>query len=247
MSASGVLWYLAVAALAAAGPTTPPSELVIDDVPGYELTSGPATDLTYAEYAAAEPDSVGHLEPESEAALGLRAAVEEWTTAETTLTIELVLAIDEASATTFVDQTAATSIATGLAATDPPFGGAWSYSGGLDTTWTNIVAWNQGPYAVTMTQSATREISRTVLDNAAVRQAELILEATGAAVSEDAGVADDAPPPPTDGTEPTVAPTEDDADRGGELPAVVVGSVAAAAVVAALVLIRRRRGATLGS
>lgn len=244
MSASGVLWSLAVAALSSSGVVPPPSELVIDDIPGYELTSEPAVDLTYAEYAAREPDSVGHLEPESDAATGLRAAVEVWSGGGTVLTIELVLAIDETSATTFVDQTAAQSIAIGLAATDPPFGGAWSYSGGLDMIWTNVVAWNQGPYAITLTQTAEGETERTDIDAAAVRQAEIILEATGATVSEDAAVADDAPPPPTDGTKPTVPPAVEDSD-GGSVALVVAVLVAAAAAVVALVLLRRRRGATV--
>lgn len=243
MSASGVLWTIAVAALSTSVTTVPPSELTLDDIPGYERTSLPGVDLTYDEYAAAEPDSVGHLDPESDAAAGLRAAREVWSDATTSLTIELVLAVDETSATSFVDQTAAQSIAIGLAATDPPFGGAWSYSGGLDTTWTNVVSWNQGPYAVTMTQTANRETERTDIDAAAVRQAEIILEATGATVSEDGAVADDAPPPPTDGTEPTVPPAA--ADDGGPAALVVAALVAAVAAAVALVLLRRRRGATV--
>jgi len=241
MSAGTVLWSLAVASIAGAGSLVAPSELVIDRIPGFELTSGPATDLNYDEYVALEPDSVAHLDPESEQASGLVASLEVWThaTSDHTIVVELVQAIDEASATTFVDQTAANAIAIGLAATDPPFGGAWSYSGGLDD-WTNVVSWNQGVYAVTMTQHSVAEADRTALDTAAIRQVELILAATGAEVSEAAAVDDDAPPPPTDAPEPTSAPVDEDP---GGLP--IAGAAVAAVALGALILViaRRRRGA----
>ena len=199
MSAGDVLWSLAVAGIAAAGSLAGPSELVLDRIPGFELTSGPATDLTYEEYAALEPDSVAHLDPESELATGLIATLEVWTNTanDHIIVVELVRAIDEQGATTFVDQAAANAIAIGLGATDPPFGGAWSYSGGLDS-WTNVVSWNQGVYAVTMTQRSPVETDREALDTAALRQVELILAATGAEVSEAAAVDGNAPPPPTD-------------------------------------------------
>lgn len=245
MSAGGVLWFLAASGMAAAGSLVPPSELVIDRIPGFELTSGPAADLTYEEYSALEPDSVGHLGPESEQATGLVATIEVWTdaAADETIGVELVRAIDEEGATTFVDQTAANAIAIGLAATDPPFGGAWSYSGAFEDTWTNVVSWNQGVYAVTMTQLALVETDRVTLDTAALRQVELILAATGAEVSEAAAIDDDAPPPPTDAPEPTsalgTADQDDDEDAGG-FP-IAGAAVAVLALLAVLLLLARRR------
>ena len=240
MSAGDVLWSLAVAGIAVTGALVAPSELVIDGIPGFELTSGPAIDLSYEEYAALEPDSVAHLDPESEQATGLVATLEVWTdtTSDHIIVVELVRAIDEEGATTFVDQAAANAIAIGLAATDPPFGGAWSYSGGLDD-WTIVVSWNQGVYAVTMTQLSVAEADRDALDTAALRQVELILAATGAEVSEAAAVDDDAPPPPTESPVPTSAPVDDDA--GGLR---IAGAVVAAVALLALILMvaRRRRG-----
>lgn len=241
MSAGGVLWFLAASGMAAAGSLVPPSELVIDRIPGFELTSGPAADLTYEEYAALEPGSVGHLDPESEQATGLIATLEVWTdpAADEIIVVELVRAIDEQGATTFVDQAAANAIAIGLGATDPPFGGAWSYSGGVEDSWTNVVSWNQGVYAVTMTQLALVETDRDTIDSAAFRQVELILAATGAEVSEAAAIDDDAPPPPTDAPETTLALGTDDEDAGG-FP-IAGAAVAGLALLAGLLLLARRR------
>lgn len=243
MSASGVLWTLAVSGLAAAGSWAPPSELVLDTVPGFELTSGPATDLGYAEYVEIEPDSVAHLDPESDEAAGMIGAIETWIGAsgEESIVIEVVQAVDDQSAKSFVDQAAANAIAVGLGATDPPFVGAWSYSGGLDD-WTNKVSWSQGPYAVTLTHVSPSETDRSRIDAAAVQQAEVILAATGAVVSEDAAVADDAPPPPTEAPPPTQAPLSGE-DDGGLSGAVIVLLLAGAGLAAAalLVVVRRRR------
>lgn len=238
MSAS-VLWSIAVSGLATAASLAPPSELVLDSVPGFELASDTATDLDFAAYAAREPDSVGHLAPESDAAVGMVAAIEVWTdaTAETSIVIELVRAIDEASATTFVDQAAANAIAIGLGATDPPFGGAWSYSGGIDN-WMNVVSWNQGPYAITMTQVALVETDRDAIDAAAVRQAEVILEATGAEVSDAAAVVD-APSPPTEA--PVIG---EDEDTGGFMVGIVIGVLLTVLVGAGILIAARRRSAT---
>lgn len=238
------MWSIVVAGMAATGTLATPSELVLDEMSGFELVGGPAIDLSFAEFAAVAPDSVTHLEPESEQALGLVATVETWddTVTGSSLVIELVLAIDEKSATTFVDQAAANAIALGLAAADPPFVGAWSYSGGLED-WANVVSWNQGPYAVTMTQWSEDETDRTAIDDAALRQAEVIFAATGLEVSDDAAVDEEAPSPPTDvppATEPPPA-TED----GNGLPIVVGGTVVVVALAAGLVLLRRRRGATV--
>ncbi|MFP5488335.1 MAG: hypothetical protein ACLGHQ_08530 [Acidimicrobiia bacterium] len=236
---------IAVVGIAVTGSIASPSELVLDELPGFERSGAPATDLGFAEFAAVEPDSVIHLAPDSEQAAGLVAAVEAWddVTAGSRLVIELVLAIDEKSATTFVDQAAANAIALGLAATDPPFVGAWSYSGGLDD-WTNMVSWNQGPYAVTLTQSSVGELDRSAIDDAALRQAELIFETTGLEVSDDAAVDEEAPSPPTDVPPTTDAPPAADGD--GNDAAYVVGAIAVVAALAAgLVLLRRRRGATV--
>lgn len=238
------MWSIVVAGIAATGSLASPSELVLDEMPGFELSGGPATDLTFAEFAAIEPDSVTHLEPESEQALGLVATVETWddTVTGSSLVIELVLAIDEKSATTFVDQAAANAIALGLAAADPPFVGAWSYSGGLDE-WANVVSWNQGPYAVTMTQWSEAEVDRSAIDDAALRQAELIFDSTGLEVSDDAAVDEEAPSPPTDAPPATEAPPVD--VDGSDAPIVVGGTVVVVALAAGLVLLRRRRGATV--
>jgi hypothetical protein len=243
MSTGGVLWSLVVTALTGAGSLAAPSELVIDSIPDFELTSGPAVDLDYDGYAALEPGSVAHLDPTSEQAVGMVAAIEIWTdtTADEIIVIELVRAIDEQSATTFVDQAAANAIAIGLAAADPPFVGAWSYSGGFEDTWTNKVAWNQGPFAVTMTQLSLNETDRDTIDAAALRQVELIFDATGLEVSDAAAVVDDAPAPPTDAPEPTAAPADGDS---GRLPTVVMLVAALAVVVVAFVIARRRRAGT---
>jgi hypothetical protein len=243
MSASGVLWSITATGLAAAALASP-SELVLDRLPGFELTDGPAVDLSYADFAAYEPDSVAHLEPDSDEATGMLAAIEVWTgtSSEGRIVVELVRAIDDESATTFVDQAAANAIAIGLAATDPPFGGAWSYSGPFDDSWTDVVSWNQGPYAVTMTHVSLVETDRSAIDTAAVRQAEIILEVTGAEVSDDAAVANDAPPPPTEAPEPTEAPITDDDDGGGLPGGIVVGVAVALLAVAAIgLLVARRR------
>lgn len=238
MSAGGVLWSFALSGLAAVATLAAPSDLVLDSVPGYELTSPPAVDLDYAGYLEEQPGSVAHLDPESEAARGMLGAVEVWTAPSgERILIEIIRAVDDGSAMTFVDQTAANAIAVGLGATDPPFGGAWSYSGGLDDTWTNLVSWSQGPYAVTLTHVADIETDRAPIDAAAVRQAEAILAATGAEVSDEAAVADDAPPPPT---EPTTPPDDDVEDVGG-FPVGLVTAAVAAVVLAALIVTRRRR------
>jgi MYXO-CTERM domain-containing protein len=241
MSSVGVLGALVVAGVATTGVLADPSELVLDSVPGFELTSGPAVDLTYAEFAEQEPDSVAHLTPDSDEANGMLGVIEVWidSIAEESMVIELVRAIDDESATTFVDQAAANAIAVGLAATDPPFGGAWSYSGGIEDSWTNVVSWNQGPYAVILTQLSLVEIDRSAIDAAAVRQAEVILDATGAAVSDAAAVAGDAPPAPT---EPTTAPaTGDDENEADDLPVGVIVVALAALVSLGLLIARRRR------
>ena len=236
MAVVDVLRALVVAGAVTTSAPANPSELVIDDIPGFELTSGPVSDLTYEEYAQLEPDSVAHLDPESDEAVGMLAAIEVWTgrSPDDVIVVELIRAIDDKAATTFVDQAAANSIALGLAATDPPFGGAWSYSGAVDDGWTNLVAWNQGPYAVMLTQLTPVEADRATIDPAAVRQVEIILDETGAEVSEDAAVADDAPTPPTD------APAPDEADSGSFPVGTVVLLVAVVAVAAGVLLQQRR-------
>jgi hypothetical protein len=231
-----VLRTMVLAGIATTGVLANPSELVIDDIPGFELTSAPAVDLTYEEYVEREPDSVAHLDPESDAAAGMLAAIEVWTgrTADDVIVVELIRAIDEQTATTFVDQAAANSIAVGLAATDPPFGGAWSYSGAVEDGWTNIVAWNQGPYAVMLTQRTAVETDRETIDPAAIRQVEIILGTTGAEVSDAAAVADDAP------TAPTEAPPPEETTTGG-FPVGTFVLVLAVVGVAAGVLLQQRR------
>lgn len=212
MAVAEVLRSLVVTGVVAAGPLVPPSELLVDHIPGFEPTGGPATDLDFAEFATIEPDSVAHIDPDSEEAAGLLAAMQTWAEggAGETIVVEIVRAIDEGAAATLVDQAAANSIAVGLGAVDPPFGGAWSYSGEIEDSWRNVVAWTQGPYAVIMTQlSAAAVDDRSVVDDAAVRQVETILAATGAEVSEDAAVDDEAPTPPTE------APPPEDEDDGG--------------------------------
>src|SRR5690606_12922045 len=121
MSVVDALRSLVVAGIATTGVLAPPSELVLDRIPGFERTSDRATDLDFAAFAVLEPDSVAHIEPDSEGADALLAAIEVWTDIDTdaTIVVELVRAFDEQAATTFVDQAAANSIAVGLAATDP--------------------------------------------------------------------------------------------------------------------------------
>lgn len=196
---------LVVAGVVTAVPLVPPSELVIEDIPGFELVGGSAIDLDFTQFAELRPDSVAHIDPSSPEADGLTATVRTWDRIglDEEIVVELVRAIDESAAATFVDQAAANSIAVGLAAVDPPFGGAWSYSGGLEDSWTNVVAWTQGPYAVTMTHTAAAETARRRVDSAAVRQVETILDATGAEVNEAAAVADEAPTPPTEAPDPS--------------------------------------------
>lgn len=204
MPAADLLRSLLVAGVATVAPLVPPSELVIEDIPGFELSVESAADLDFVEFAEVQPESVAHIAPDSDEATGLLAAVQIWDRigSEETVVEELVRAVDEDAAATFVDQAAANSIAVGLGAVDPPFGGAWSYSGAIEDAWTNVVAWTQGPYAVIMTQTSATETDRTRLDAAAVRQVEAILDATGAEVSEEAAVADEAPTPPTEAPKP---------------------------------------------
>lgn len=237
MSVVDALRSLVVVGIASGGALASPSELVLDRIPGFELTSERATDLDFAAFAALEPDSVAHIEPGSEQAEALLAALEVWTDVDSdaTIVVELVRAFDEESATTFVDQAAANSIAVGLAATDPPFGGAWSYSGAVENGWTNTVAWNQGPYAVRLTELASTEADRTTVDAAAVRQAERIVAATGAEVSEDAAIADDAPTPPTDAASP------DEPESNGFPVGSLVVLLAVVAVAIGVMLQQRRK------
>lgn len=236
MAVAAVLGTLVVTGVVSAGPLAPPSELMIDDIPGFELTSGPATDLDFAEFASIEPDSVAHIEPDSEEAAGLVAAMQTWADdgAGETIVVEVVRAIDTDAAATFVDQAAANSIAVGLGAVDPPFGGAWSYSGGIDDSWRNVVAWTQGPYAVIMTQRAGGEVDRATVDGAAVRQVEAILAATGAEVSADAAVDDEAPTPPTE------APPPDEDDSQFPVGSLMVVLVFAAVGIGVMLQQRRR-------
>lgn len=230
--------------LATAGTLADPSDLVLDRVPGFERTSVPATDLTFAEYADRQPDAVAHLDPASAEAAGISVAIEVWSDAaeDEELVVQIVRAGDEQVATTFVDQAAANSIAVGLAATDPPFGGAWSYAGPSDDHWTKLIAWTQGPYAIMLIQHSPEDDDRAVIDGAAMRQAEIILEETGAEVSEEAAVADDAPPPPSDAT----LPDEPEADEGGNAAGALIVAIAVVAGAAIALGLRRfaRRPAT---
>jgi len=231
-----VLRTLVVAGAVSAIPLLSPSELLLEDIAGFELTSGPATDLDFGAFASIEPDSVAHIDPESEEAAGLAAAIEVWTDAvdEETITVEIVRAVDDEAAATFVDQTAANSIAIGLGAVDPPFGGAWSYSGGLDGTWTNVIAWTQGPYAAILTHRAPQETARDTVDDAAVHQVEVILAATGAEVSEDAAVDDEAPTPPTE------APAPDGGESSFPVGSLVVVLVFVGVAIGVMLQQRRR-------
>lgn len=227
---------LAVAGLVAVGPLLPPSELLLPDIPGFELTSVPATDLDFAEFAEIEPESVAHIDPESDEAAGLLAAIEVWTARadDAEIVVEVVRAIDDEAAATLVDQAAASSIAVGLGAIDPPFGGAWSYSGADDDGWTDVVAWTQGPYAAILTQRSRTETDRTTIDAAAVHQVEVILDATGAEVSEDASVDEEAPTPPTEAPPPVE-------EEGSSFP---IGSVMVVLVVVGVavgVMVQQRR------
>lgn len=218
----------------ALGAVVPPSELLVPDVVGHTSDDVPAIDLSYTEFAARRPASVAHLDPDSDEAAALVAAVATWNDGDDEIVVEIVRVADEHGATTFVDQAAATAIGNGLLATEPPFGGAWSYSGGLESTWTNLVSWSQGQYAVTLTQTTPAETQRTLIDETAIRQVEIILTATGAEVSEDAAVSDQVPGPPTD---PTVPGTE--ADSSAPVGRTVVWIVLSA--VLAITLVARRR------
>lgn len=242
MLPGGLVWSFAVVGAAVATSLAAPSDVIIDDLPGFELTSGPAVDLEYDGYFALQPESIAHLDPASEQAAGMVGAIETWSDRDSNviIVVEVVRAIDDASATTFVDQAAGNAIAIGLAAADPPFSGAWSYSGGFEDTWEHVVSWNQGPFAVVMTQLSLDEVDRDPLDAAAFRQVELILAATGFVVSEEAAVVADAPAPPTEPTEPPPVTTPEVDDERG--PATVAFGVAGiVALVAMLVVLRRAR------
>lgn len=239
MSLTGVVGAVAVsfvlASVGASGP--PPSELALDRIAGFSLTDGPTTDLDGPAYARSRPESVSHLEPDAGVLDGLLATLQTWSGDGATVLVEVVRAADEGTATGFVDQAAANSIAVGLAPTDPVFGGVWSYSGTVGEEDVAVVAWSQGQYAVTMTLTgpagtAAAGTGTTVLDAAAVRQAEIILDRTGAAVSVDAIVDEEAPVPPTDGT---TAPPDSDEDDD-EAPALPVGGLALVVLAAVVVV-----------
>lgn len=227
MSIGGTLVVMVTAATLVS-----PTSLLISDVPGFSLSGEPAVDLPFQDYSARRSTEISHLEPDSEEAAGLVATIQVWSDGAERIVVEIVRAIDESSATTFVDQSAAQAIAEGLLATDPPFVGAWSYSGGLDGDWTNLVSWNQGPYAVTLTHRSPDERPRDLVDGLAVRQAEIVLTATGATVDEDAAISEEAPGPPTE--------PGDRAESGGSSVGQTAVWLVLAAVLAVALIVRRR-------
>lgn len=219
---------------------------MLDRVPGFTLTSEPAVDLLFDEYVAIEPDSVAHLDPASDAAQAFVGAIEVFTdtTADEVVVVEVARSLDGKAAESMVDQASATAIAKGLASTDPPFGGAWSYSGGIDDTWTNTVAWSQGPYSVVLTHLSITETARDTIDAAALRQAEIILDATGVGVSEEGAVADDAPVPPTEPPVDDASDGEgDDTGEGIPIGGLLVWAVVIAGAIWLAVRLRRGLGA----
>lgn len=190
-----------VAALVA---VAPPSDLLpLTPADGWELTSrepgsAPA-DLSFAEYAELEPGSVAHLDPESDDVDGIVATVDVWSRAdEEFLVTEIVRSPDEHLATSFVDQAAARAIASGLAAADPPFAGAWAYSGAVDGSWTRVVSWSQGSYAITLTHLTLDESDPAVIGALASTQAARVADVTGDPAG-DAPLPEDPSPTPSGG------------------------------------------------
>lgn len=210
--------------------TVAPSDLLPDrPATGWERVddatlSEEPTDLDFAEFARLEPDSVAHIDPESEVAASIVAAIDVWGREGAFVIAEVVRSPDNAVAATFVDQAAAIAIAEGLAASDPPFEGAWSYEGPVESGWSRIVSWSYGPYSMTMTQLALDERGARELVDLALDQANLIEQRVGPI---------DAAPP--------AGPGSNGGDSGRSWwPLVLI----AGAIVVALVVLRRRAGRT---
>lgn len=196
MSAGFVIRLLAVASAAVA--VMSPTELIADAPAGW-IQSGPSpTDLGLDAYAELSSHSVSHIEPDDEAAASITAARRTWTRGRSTVTVEVFHAPDEDVALSFVDQAAATSIASGLATADPPFLGAWSYGGQSSGSWTRIVAWAHGPYAVVITEVSEIESDPAVIASWASAQATHVVDLTGLPAG-DAPVPED-PSPPENGS-----------------------------------------------
>lgn len=172
---------------------------------GWELISrdagDPPTDLTFDEYAELEPDSVAHVDPESDEAAGTTATVEVWSRADEFLVTEIVRTPDNDVANSFVDQAAANAIESGLAAADPPFAGAWSYSGPEEDSWTRVVSWAQGPYAVTLTHLSTVESDSATIAGVTSDEISRIAEITGFTTGDEPAPAESSNggPTPADG------------------------------------------------
>jgi hypothetical protein len=208
MSVSALVRVLAVASVATT--LAMPSELLPPEPSdGWELISrDPAddpTDLTFDEYAEIEPDSVAHIDPESDEAAGFTATVEVWSRGDEFLVTEIVRTPDNDAANSFVDQAAANSIESGLAAADPPFAGAWSYSGPDEDSWTRVVSWAQGPYGVTLTHLSATESDSATIAGLTSQQITRIADITGFTPGDE----------PAPGGPSTAGPTSSDDGAGG--------------------------------
>jgi len=175
---------LAIALIALVAGTTavaPADLLVAEDVPaGLFQASEPPIDLTFSEYGPLSPDATAHVDPDSSGALSMRAAVDVWTSDDDDVLLrEVTLWADDADARAFVEQAVVVGVQDDLDRAEPPFNGAIAYIGADEGLWTRTVAWQQGPYAMTVAHFGVFEGSDRIIDEAATALAQRVADETG--------------------------------------------------------------------
>jgi hypothetical protein len=219
-----------VALLAGAGTgTIAPSDLLTADVPaGFEPAAEPPVDLTFEEYAPLSPEAIAHVDPDSTAALAMRAAVDVWTSGDDDILLrEVTRWADEDDARAFVEQAVVMGIRDGLTATDAPFEGGIAFSGVEEGLWTRTLAWRQGPYGVTVSHFTIGDDSDAVITQAARALADRITAGTDHRIAAD-GASAETPAPGSSGD-------------GVPIATVLFWLVLAGGVIWLVVTIRRRR------
>ena len=219
---------LVVYALTASTGQVAPSDLLTGaDVPaGLELAVEPPADLTFDEYAPLSPDATAHVDPTGSAALSMRAAVDVWTSAADDILLREITrwsTADEARA--FVEQAVVVGTEDGLDAVDPPFDGGVAFLGSDEGLWTRTVAWQQGPFAMTIAHFGVSEGSDRIIDGSATELADHTTALTGHPIAV------------FDEVEPTSASTS---DGGIGIGTVVLWIVVIGGVTSLIIRLRRR-------
>lgn len=172
---------LAVAALLSGAGVTSPAALLTDDVPsGFELADDADAELTFEEYAALSPDATAHIDPASDEADAMRAAVDVWTAGEDDILLrEVTLWSNSDAARMFVERAVVVGIEDGLQQIDAPFEGGVAFVGDDAGLRSRILTWQQGPYAMTVSHFAANASTDRVIIASAEALATSVEASTG--------------------------------------------------------------------